>query len=84
MRRKYRIDNIAFPPKKFFGRRSEKVAKERQKLLEMFLQSLLKACSQFPTCPLHNCTSQKVKDALTAFSPFFQKGLFENTIYGTS
>lgn len=37
MTRKYgtRIEQIHFPPKKFFGRRSEKLAKERQKLLEV-------------------------------------------------
>ncbi len=38
MRKKYgpRVENIHFPPKKFFGHRSEKLAKERQKLLEVF------------------------------------------------
>lgn len=38
MRKKYgpRVENIHFPPKKFFGHRSEKLAKERQKLLEVW------------------------------------------------
>lgn len=36
----FQVSSIPFPPKKFFGRFSESLAKERQKLLEVKIQKL--------------------------------------------
>ncbi|CAG7725010.1 unnamed protein product [Allacma fusca] len=89
MRKKYgsKVTKIPFPPRKLFGRTSETVARERRKLLETFLQTLIHVCSTLPSCPLHNCGSRQnsdVRQSLVAFSSFFEKGFFESTKYGTS
>ncbi|ODN02360.1 Kinesin-like protein KIF16B [Orchesella cincta] len=84
MRKKYgsKVSDIPFPPKKFFGRRSESLAKERRKLLEGYLWALLQVCATIPYCPLNNCSPAKVKDALVSFSSFFQNGVSESTNCG--
>ncbi|KAL4238780.1 Kinesin-like protein kif16b [Mactra antiquata] len=77
------INALVFPPKKLFSK-TEKVASERRHQLEFYMRSVIEICSKIPTCSLHSTQNQFLsKQVLCDFNPFFKKGLFENTKYGT-
>jgi kinesin family protein 16B len=68
-----------FPPKKWFNK-SEKVVESRRKLLERYLQELVKVCQTVNSCPLNYKAfgfDELTKDCLLEFSQFFHKGCFE-------
>nr|CAD7588203.1 unnamed protein product [Timema genevievae] len=75
---------LPFPPRHFFSKTSESLARQRRKLLEDYLQRLLDVCSDIHCCPLNICRSNPSKLALLEFSTFFRKGVFESSKYGTS
>nr|CAD7441039.1 unnamed protein product [Timema bartmani] len=75
---------LPFPPRHFFSKTSESLARQRRKLLEDYLQRLLDVCSDIHCCPLNICRSNPSKLALLEFSAFFRKGVFESSKYGTS
>ncbi|KAJ8954794.1 hypothetical protein NQ318_014906 [Aromia moschata] len=58
-------------------------AQSRKRQLELYLRRLIETCRNHPNCPLAYGGSI-TKAALTSFSPFFKKGVFENGKYGTS
>ncbi|XP_059477576.1 kinesin-like protein Klp98A isoform X2 [Neocloeon triangulifer] len=78
------IEALPFPPRKFFTKNSEAVAKQRRRQLEVYLQKLLAVCSQLPSCPLYPCRETPSRLALLEFSAFFRKGVFETGKAGTS
>jgi len=54
-------------------------------VFQFYLQSLLEICRKIPDCPLNTTQNKFIsKQVLCDFDPFFRKGLFENTKYGTS
>nr|CAD7200653.1 unnamed protein product [Timema douglasi] len=75
---------LPFPPRHFFSKTSESLARKRRKLLEDYLQRLLDVCSELQCCPLNSCRPNPSKLALLEFSAFFRKGVFESSKYGTS
>nr|CAD7401410.1 unnamed protein product [Timema cristinae] len=75
---------LPFPPRHFFSKTSESLARQRRKLLEDYLQRLLDVCSELQWCPLNSCRPNPSKLALLEFSAFFRKGVFESSKYGTS
>ncbi|XP_075223673.1 kinesin-like protein 98A isoform X2 [Lycorma delicatula] len=85
MKHKYKdpVAKLSFPPRRIFPWHTdaEWVAKERRPQLELYLQRLLKTCSEIESCPLYNCTT---KAALHQFSPFFKRGMFETGKFGTA
>ncbi|XP_067012385.2 kinesin-like protein Klp98A [Anabrus simplex] len=86
MRDKYgsQVDALTFPPRRFFAKNSESVARQRRKQLELYLRQLLDVCSNIESCPLYSCRQNPTKLALLEFSAFFRKGVFESGKYGTS
>ncbi|XP_069675474.1 kinesin-like protein Klp98A isoform X2 [Periplaneta americana] len=86
MRDKYgaSVEALAFPPRRFFAKNSETLARQRRKQLEDYLRCLLEVCSEIQSCPLYSCRENPTKLALLEFSAFFRKGVFESTKYGTS
>lgn len=86
MKAKYpATSKIPFPPKRFFGNKSEKVVAQRRKQLEDYLRRLFELCRSIPGCPLHVSNSALFsKQCLWEFSNFFKKGIFETTKHGTA
>ncbi|XP_011639230.1 kinesin-like protein Klp98A isoform X2 [Pogonomyrmex barbatus] len=89
MRQKYgsKVAAICFPPRQVFPK-YEVVARRRQKRLEEYLRRLIQVCSELPHCePLYKHKgnlSNIDKQSLLEFSPFFRRGMFESSKYGTS
>ncbi|XP_046737240.1 kinesin-like protein Klp98A isoform X1 [Diprion similis] len=89
MRQKYgaKIGTIPFPPRQFF-KKSEAIARQRRKQLEIYLRRLIQVCAELPLCqPLYKYNtdlSQIDKQSLLEFSVFFRRGTFESSKYGTS
>ncbi|XP_064623778.1 kinesin-like protein KIF16B isoform X2 [Lineus longissimus] len=77
------VAGLEFPPRKFFGNRSEKIASERQGKLETFMQNLIKVCEVDLKCPLNPANHKFLsKHVLCEFSTFFKKGVFEMSKHG--
>lgn len=74
--------SIPFPSKQLFAN-TESVAQSRKRQLELYLRRLIDTCKNLTSCPLAY-GGPITKAALINFSPFFQKGVFENGKYGTS
>ncbi|XP_014226698.1 kinesin-like protein Klp98A isoform X2 [Trichogramma pretiosum] len=89
MRQKYgnKVSNIRFPPRQVFAR-YEVIARQRRKRLEEYLRRLIQVCSELPSCePLYKFRGNLAeidKQSLLEFSPFFRRGTFESSKYGTS
>ncbi|KAG8323725.1 Belongs to the TRAFAC class myosin-kinesin ATPase super [Homalodisca vitripennis] len=83
MKQKYgsKVAALTFPPRRLFARQAEWLAQERRPQLERYVQSLLQVVADIPGSPLHRETS---KSALLQLSPFFRRGVFESSKYGTS
>ncbi|KAM8945451.1 kinesin-like protein KIF16B [Pelodytes ibericus] len=76
---------IAFPPKKLFGNKDERVIAERRAHLEKYLKNFFSVMLKSPASPLH---IEKVgltlsKHTICEFSPFFKKGVFDYSSHGT-
>ncbi|XP_049826777.1 kinesin-like protein Klp98A isoform X3 [Aethina tumida] len=83
VRYKDKVSSIPFPAKQLFSN-NESVASSRKRQLELYLRRLIDTCRNHPNCPLAYGGGPITKAALTNFSPFFRKGVFENGKYGTS
>ncbi|XP_054289837.1 kinesin-like protein Klp98A [Macrosteles quadrilineatus] len=83
MKQKYgaKVAALNLPPRRLFSRNAEWLAQERRPQLERYLQSLLQVMTQIPSSPL---SSASTKAALLQLSPFFRRGVFETSKYGTS
>lgn len=79
-----KVEALPFPPRRFFTKNSESVARLRRVQLETYLQQLLEVCSTIESCPLFKCVQNPTRHALLEFSSFFRKGLFETGKFGTS
>ncbi|XP_074640088.1 kinesin-like protein KIF16B [Tubulanus polymorphus] len=78
------VTALAFPPKRFFGNRSEKIVAERRGQLESYLRNIIEICARHPCCPLHpNKNKAITKHVLVEFSQFFKKGVFESSKHTT-
>nr|XP_022909743.1 kinesin-like protein Klp98A isoform X1 [Onthophagus taurus]XP_022909744.1 kinesin-like protein Klp98A isoform X2 [Onthophagus taurus] len=77
-----RVSQIPFPSRQLFSN-LETVAQSRKKQLQLYLRRLIEVCKNHPTCPLAY-GGPITRETLVNFSPFFQKGIFENGKYGTS
>ncbi|NXG22151.1 KI16B protein, partial [Grallaria varia] len=80
------LANLEFPPKKLFGNKDERVLAERRSHLEKYLRSFFSAMLKSPSSPLH---IDKVgltlsKYTIYKFSPFFRKGVFDQSMHGTN
>ncbi|KAM5245542.1 kinesin-like protein KIF16B [Ctenodactylus gundi] len=76
---------LEFPPKKLFGNKDDRVIAERRSQLEKYLRDFFSVMLQSATSPLH---ISKVgltlsKHTICALSPFFKKGVFDYSSYGT-
>ncbi|XP_070569442.1 kinesin-like protein KIF16B isoform X2 [Ptychodera flava] len=79
------IGALEFPPKRLFGNKSDKVVSKRRGHLENYLKSFIHVCLRLPKCPLSPGEGRILsKHTLCEFAPFFRKGAFETTRYGTS
>ncbi|CAL4084325.1 unnamed protein product, partial [Meganyctiphanes norvegica] len=76
------IEELYFPPRRLFGNFSEKVVGERRGQLEVYLQQLIVTCSDLEGSPLYR--GPPGRDTLAAFSPFFQRGVFETAPHTTT
>uniref|UniRef100_A0A0P4WG05 Kinesin motor domain-containing protein n=1 Tax=Scylla olivacea TaxID=85551 RepID=A0A0P4WG05_SCYOL len=76
------VEDLYFPPRRLFGNFTERVVAERRGQLEVYLQQLIVLCSDLEGSPL--CGVPPSRAALAAFSPFFQRGVFETSRYSTS
>ncbi|XP_021110749.1 kinesin-like protein KIF16B isoform X3 [Heterocephalus glaber] len=79
------LAGLEFPPKKLFGNKDERVIAERRSHLEKYLRDFFSVMLQSATSPLH---ISKVgltlsKHTICEFSPFFKKGVFDYSSYGT-
>ncbi|XP_058143576.1 kinesin-like protein KIF16B isoform X16 [Dasypus novemcinctus] len=79
------LATLEFPPKKLFGNKDERVIAERRSHLEKYLRDFFNVMLQSTTSPLH---ISKVgltlsKHTICEFSPFFKKGVFDYSSYGT-
>ncbi|XP_069464446.1 kinesin-like protein KIF16B isoform X3 [Ambystoma mexicanum] len=79
------LSSLAFPPKKLFGNKDERVIAERRSHLEKYLRDFFTIMLKSPTSPLH---IDKVgltlsKHTICEFSPFFKKGVFDYSSHGT-
>uniref|UniRef100_A0A0C9QMU2 KIF16B_0 protein n=1 Tax=Fopius arisanus TaxID=64838 RepID=A0A0C9QMU2_9HYME len=89
MRQKYggKVSALRFPPRQVFSR-YEIIAKQRRKRLEEYLRQLIQVCSELPNCEslykFRGNLSNIDKQSLLEFSPFFRRGTFESSKYGTS
>ena len=63
------VQALAFPGRKLFGSRTEAVSCERQRELQVYLNSLVSVATKIASCPLH---MEQTREALTTFSTFFQ------------
>ncbi|XP_052767507.1 kinesin-like protein KIF16B isoform X2 [Mya arenaria] len=78
------LNALVFPPKKLFSK-TDKVAAERREQLEFYMRSVLEICMKIPSCPLHLSQNAFLsKQVICDFDPFFRKGLFETSKYGTA
>ena len=78
------IGGLVFPSRKLFNK-SEKVAIERQRQLEVYLKSALCIFMRTPGCPLHPSKNLYLsKQILCGFEPFFKRGIFETPKHSTS
>ncbi|XP_033103023.1 kinesin-like protein KIF16B isoform X2 [Anneissia japonica] len=86
MKKKYlEIGLLEFPPKKLFGNKSEKVVFKRRGNLEDYLRNFIAACLKIGHCPIAPGPGRTIsKGILCEFAPFFKKGAFETTKYGTT
>ncbi|XP_077102190.1 kinesin-like protein KIF16B isoform X2 [Siphateles boraxobius] len=77
---------LAFPPKKIFGNRDERMIAERRNQLEQYLRNFFHVMmtSSFSS-PLRTdeCGLQLSKHAVCDISPFFKKGVFDYSSHGT-
>ncbi|MPC50612.1 Kinesin-like protein KIF16B [Portunus trituberculatus] len=76
------VEDLYFPPRRLFGNFTERVVAERRGQLEVYLQQLIVLCSDLEGSPL--CGVPPSRTTLAAFSPFFQRGVFETSRYSTS
>ncbi|XP_071477989.1 kinesin-like protein KIF16B [Diadema antillarum] len=85
MRRKYNeVGAIQFPPRHLFGNKSERVVLRRRVDLERYLQNLVTVCQRIPKCPIAPGPGRVLsKQVLCDWYPFFRKGAFDVTKYGT-
>lgn len=76
---------ISFPRRELFFSNSEKVAKHRRLLLEIYLRRLIAVCSKIPQSPIFDGPNGPglTKVTLAQLAPFFQKGLYESGKDGT-
>ncbi|XP_037910484.1 kinesin-like protein Klp98A isoform X2 [Hermetia illucens] len=76
---------LPFPRREIFSSNNESVAKQRRRLLELYLRRLLAVCSKIPQSPIYSGADGPgiTKSSLAKLSNFFQKGLFENGKHGT-
>ncbi|XP_049854546.1 kinesin-like protein Klp98A isoform X1 [Schistocerca gregaria] len=79
-----KVEALQFPPRRFFSKKSESVARLRRVQLETYLRQLLEVCSTIESCPLFSCVQNPTRLALLEFSSFFRKGVFETGKFGTS
>ncbi|KAK2158584.1 hypothetical protein LSH36_167g07057 [Paralvinella palmiformis] len=78
------IAGLVFPPKKFFGSRSERTVAERRLQLETYLAHVIEILWRKPESPLHpSKVKHYTKKVLCDFNPFFKKGVFETGKYST-
>ncbi len=61
-----------FPSRRLFGSTSEQVSQERRCQLQTYLNALLRSCATAPETPLFRTPT---RDALVAFSGFFEPGI---------
>nr|XP_054759483.1 kinesin-like protein KIF16B [Lytechinus pictus] len=85
LRRKYKeVNALQFPPRRLFGNKSERVVLRRRMELERYLQNLMQVCMKIPKCPIAPGPGRVIsKQVLCEWSPFFRKGAFDITKYGT-
>eukprot|EP00057_Strongylocentrotus_purpuratus_P019056 XP_011673530.1 PREDICTED: kinesin-like protein KIF16B [Strongylocentrotus purpuratus] len=85
MRRKYKeVNALQFPPRRLFGNKSERVVLRRRMELERYLQNLMHVCMKIPKCPIAPGPGRVLsKQVVCEWSPFFRKGAFDITKYGT-
>lgn len=70
----------AFPPKRWLGNRTEKLAEERRRSLERYLQAVINLFQRVPNCSLNwRALGQQTvrRENLYDFSPFFRHSFFE-------
>ncbi|XP_027968809.1 kinesin-like protein KIF16B isoform X2 [Eumetopias jubatus] len=79
------LATLEFPPKKLFGNKDERVIAERRSHLEKYLRDFFSVMLQSATSPLHiNKVGLTLsKHTICEFSPFFKKGVFDYSSYGT-
>lgn len=76
------VEELYFPPRRLFGNFTERVVAERRGQLEVYLQQLIVLCSELEGSPLSGSSPSRA--TLAAFSPFFQRGVFESSRHTTS
>ncbi|KAK7165811.1 hypothetical protein R3I93_005786 [Phoxinus phoxinus] len=76
---------LAFPPKKIFGNRDERMIAERRNQLEQYLRNFFHVMMTSSASPLRTdeCGLQLSKHAVCDISPFFKKGVFDYSSHGT-
>ncbi|XP_063104738.1 kinesin-like protein KIF16B isoform X12 [Cavia porcellus] len=79
------LATLEFPPKKLFGNKDERVIAERRSHLEKYLRDFFSVMLQSATSPLHigKVGLTLSKHTICEFSPFFKKGVFDYSSYGT-
>lgn len=78
------IGGLIFPSRKLFSK-SEKVAMERQKQLEVYLKNAVSIFMRTRGCPLHPSENLYLdKQILCDFEPFFRRGIFETSKHSTT
>ncbi|XP_078001290.1 kinesin-like protein KIF16B [Glandiceps talaboti] len=79
------VGALEFPPKRLFGNKSERVVSKRRGQLENYMRCFIHVCLRLRNCPLSPGEGRILsKHTLCEFAPFFKKGAFETTKYGTS
>ncbi|XP_039542709.1 kinesin-like protein KIF16B isoform X5 [Pimephales promelas] len=77
---------LAFPPKKIFGNRDERMIAERRSQLEQYLRNffhVMMTSSSASPLRTDECGLQLSKHAVCDISPFFKKGVFDYSSHGT-
>ncbi|KAK7161282.1 hypothetical protein R3I94_004078 [Phoxinus phoxinus] len=77
---------LAFPPKKIFGNRDERMIAERRNQLEQYLRNffhVMMTSSSASPLRTDECGLQLSKHAVCDISPFFKKGVFDYSSHGT-
>ena len=60
---------LNFPSRRLFGSSSDGVSLERQRVLQVYLNDLIRVCSDIVSCPLH---AGPTREAVINFSYFFE------------